>query len=102
MPVKFDHQRISRCGLVCNLKIFSESWVPKPEKSEFVKIDQGGFFVTNCLRLSYYYHFKVIRLLKNANFRFSALGLSRSTGVRSEFGVKNITNRMPLKSYTIL
>ena len=49
--------------------------------------------------LSCYYHFKVIRSLKKANLRFSALGSSRSTNFRSEFGNENITNRKPLKSY---
>ena len=74
--------------------------MPKPEKSDFVKIDRSGyFFVTNCLKLSYYYHFKIIRPLKKANFRFSALGSSRSTDLRSEFGNESITNRKPLKSY---
>ena len=58
------------------------------------------FFVTNCLRLSYYYHFKVIRPLKKANFRFSALGLSQSTDFWSESGIEKIYNRKPLKSYT--
>ena len=86
--------------VVCNLNIFNESWLPKPEKSEF-KIDRGlYFFVSICLRLSYYYHFKIIRPLKKASSRFSALGLSRSTDFRSESGVKNIPNRKPLKSYT--
>ena len=27
-------------------EIFKESWVPKPEKSEFVKIDRGGYFLS--------------------------------------------------------
>ena len=74
--------------------------MPKPEKSEFVKIDRVGYFVPNCLRLSYYYHFKMIRPLKNANFRFSELGSSRSTDFRSLPEVKNSTIRKPLKSYT--
>ena len=30
--------------VVCNLKIFKESWVPKPEKSEYVKIDRVNIF----------------------------------------------------------
>ena len=58
------------------------------------------FLVTNCLRLSYYYHFKMIRPLKNANFRFSALWSTRSTNFRSHPEVKNSTIRKPLKSYT--
>ena len=37
------------------------------------------FVVNNRVRLSYYYHFKVIRLPKNVNFRFSALGSSQLT-----------------------
>ena len=58
------------------------------------------FFVTNCLRLSYYYHFKMIRPLKNANNRFSALGSTRSTDFGSHPELKNSTIRKPLKSYT--
>ena len=33
-------------------------------------------------------------------FRFSALGSSRTNGVRSESGFKNINNRTPSKKYT--
>ena len=58
------------------------------------------FFITNCLRLSYYYHFKDIRRVKKANFQFLALGLSRSTDFRSHPEVKNSAIRKPLKSYT--
>ena len=75
--------------------------MPKPEKSEFVKIDPGCYFLS--LTVSGY-HIKTISKSfghsKKNNFRFSALGLSRSTDFRSESGVKSINNRKPLKSYT--
>ena len=64
------------------------------------KLTGVGIFVTNCLRLSYYYHFKMIRPVKNANFRFSALGSTRVTDFRSHPEVKNSTIRQPLKSYS--
>ena len=71
-----------------------------PKNPSSSKLTGWVFFVTNCLRLSYYYHFNVIRRLKKANFRFSALGSSRSTDFRSHPEVKNSTIRKPLTSYT--
>ena len=53
------------------------------------------FFVLNCLGLSYYYHFKIIRPLKNANFRFSALGSTRSTNFWSQ---PEFLKKAPLES----
>ena len=35
-----------RLRVVCNLEIFNESWVPYLEKSEFVKLDRGGYFLS--------------------------------------------------------
>ena len=49
----------SALRVVSNLKIFNESWVPKPEKSEFVKIDRGGNFLS--LTVSSYHNNTISR-----------------------------------------
>ena len=46
MPAKFCDLQISRCDSFAISKFFKDSWVPKPEKSEFVKIDRGGYFLS--------------------------------------------------------
>ena len=79
--------------VICNLNIFNESCRQKPKNLSSSKLTGWVFSVTNCHKLSCNYHFKAIRPLKKDNFRFSALGLSRSTDFWSHPEIKNSTNK---------
>ena len=70
------------------------------EKSEFVKIDWGRYFLS--LTVSGYYIITVSKSVgrsKKPTSGFRHSGRSRSTDFRSESGVEKLTNRKHLKSY---
>ena len=73
----------------------------KIKKSNFAKSYRGGYILSlTVLGYRIFTISKSFRGYKFVFFLFSAFGLSRSTGVRSKSGFKNITNQKPLKSFT--
>ena len=73
--------------------------MPKPEKSEFVKIDRGGYFLS--ITVSGYHIITISKSFSrsktpNSGFRLSGYPAARASG--QNMGLENITNRKHLKS----